>query len=258
VALPAFSLDRIGFHNLPQRKPNESVYFRYLAILALTPVWISAVTAAMVLFIFGAVVDFFSRNIDRIFKRKSKPTGWHQLDIERGGVWQPESPASSNSVEDISKVSEAWGTSRVWDDLRRDQGALSRERDNLDAEKAAWKLECSRIKEEQKALEKERQRLQEEKASFFTEREKWNKEKHAQEKSRKDLETILKSFIKKSQQNTEVIANLRRGIEMRPMVNNPTPPASPTTEKMNAAAHLPSCGSEKRPIGPRVQTAMVA
>ncbi|KAI5812470.1 hypothetical protein BZA77DRAFT_296805 [Pyronema omphalodes] len=212
----------------------------------------------MVLFVFSVVVDFCNRNIDRMFKRKSKPTEWHQLDIERGGVWHSESPASNNSVEDISKVPEAWSNSRVWDDLRRDQAALNRARDSLDAEKAAWKLECSRIKEEQKALEKERQRLQEEKTSFFTEREKWNQEKHAQEKSRKDLETILKSFIKKSQQNTEVIASLRRGIEMRQLVNNMTPPASPTTEKMNSTTHLPIYEAEKRRIGHRVQTAMVA
>ncbi|KAI5817903.1 hypothetical protein BZA77DRAFT_343282 [Pyronema omphalodes] len=214
----------------------------------------------MVLFSFGSVIDFINRNINRIFRRKSQATiGWHQMDVERGGVWgQPESPMSRNSVADMSKSSETWGNARGWDDLRRDQEALSRERDNLNAEKAAWQLECLRIKEEQKALEKERQRFKEDKALFFTEREKWNKEKQAQAKSRKDLENILKSFIKKSQQNTEVIANLRRGIEMRQMINNPTPPASPKVEKMSAATYLPSYESEKRRIGPRVQTAMVA
>jgi hypothetical protein len=253
LALPVFLVHQIGYRNLPPRKPHESLYFRYISIAALTPLWILAVAAAMVLFMFGAVIDFFGRNLKRMFRRRPKSSGWYQLDVERGGAWEPDS-ATSSSIEDMTKLPGAWGSAKVWDDLRRDQDALVRERDNFESERTAWKLDQARTKEEKRALEQEKQRLREEQAAFREQQQMWKEEREAAEEAKREVEMILRSFIEKSKKSGVVIAGMKRGIEMRQMMlGNPTPPASPKCERATTAVPAPTYGSNKRRTG--VQTA---
>ncbi|KAF8539654.1 hypothetical protein BDD12DRAFT_85121 [Trichophaea hybrida] len=253
LALPVFLVHQIGYRNLPPRKPDESLYFRYISIAALTPLWILAVAAAMVLFMFGAVVDFFGRNLKRMFRRQPKASGWHQLDVERGGAWQPDS-ATSSSIEDMTKLPGAWGSAKVWDDLRRDQEALIREKDNFDSEKTAWKQECARTKEEKRAFEQEKQRLREEQAVFQQQQQRWKEEREAAAEAKREVEMILRSFIEKSKKSGMVIAGMKRGIEMKQMMlGNPTPPASPKSERATTAMPASTYGSNKRRT--RVQAA---
>ena len=260
VAVPVYVIHQVGYHNLPARRPGESLCLRCASIAVLTPLWILAVAATMVLLTFGAVVDFFGRGFRRMFGRwpRAPPTGagmgmgmgsWYQLDVERaagGGLsgWQPDS-ATSSSVDDLTKLPGGWDASgRVWDDLRRDQGALLRERDNLDAEKAAWKLECARARDEKRALELERLRLQADRAAFAEQQQRWRQERAAAERAKQEVEAILRGFIDKSRKKAAVIADMRRGIErgqkLMAIHGHPTPPASPRVTKITAREAPPA------------------
>ena len=262
VAVPVYVIHQVGYHNLPARRPGESLCLRCASIAVLTPLWILAVAATMVLLTFGAVVDFFGRGLRRMFGRwpRAAPTGagrgmgmggagsWYQLDVERaaggGGGWQPDS-ATSSSIDDLTKLPGGWDASgRVWDDLRRDQGALLRERDNLDAEKAAWKLECARARDEKRAVELERLRLQADRAAFAEQQQRWRQERAAAERAKQEVEAILRGFIDKSRKKAAVIADMRRGIErgqkLMAIHGHPTPPASPRVTKITAREAPPA------------------
>jgi hypothetical protein len=234
LALPFYLVHQLGVNNLPPLKPGESLIFRRLSITALVPLWCCALTAAMVLFTFGSVTDFLSRTVMGIFRRQPKPAEWHSLDVERGQQqWQPHSAASS---EDMTKTPGAWGSTRVWEDLRRDQGALQQERVSLDAEKAAFQAEAQRALEEKRAFDLEKQRLREERAAFQQQQQKFQRELLASAQARKEIEGIIKMFIEKSKRSGEIIGNLRTRVDGLPVINgnmlgNPTPPASPKMEK---------------------------
>jgi len=265
LALPVFVVHQLGYTNLPPRKDGESIYFRYTAIAALTPLWVLAFAATMVLFVFGSVLDFVSRGVKRMFGQKTG-ADWHHLDVERGSpdaghaIWKPElamykpagaaSPAGS-SDDDLSPLPGAWSSARIWEDIKRDKGALLREKDNLDAEKAAWRLEVTRQKEEKRAFDLECQRLREERIEFQKQQQKLNADIKASAEARKEVEVILRSFIDKSQRTGQVIGGLKTRIEMLPVANgmilgNPTPPASPKTSKAEYSDYTPGVNKTKK------------
>lgn len=264
VALPVYVIHQVGYRNLPPRRPGESLCLRCASIAVLTPLWILAFAATMVLLTFGAVVDFVGRGLRRVFGRR-KPRAppanvamadlgaWHQLDVERGGGgWRPDS-ATSSSVDDLTKLPGAWDASaRVWDELRRDQGALLRERDSLDAEKAAWKLECARARDEKRALELERLRLQADRAAFAEQQLRWSQERAAAARAKQEVEAILRGFIDKSRKKAAVIADMKRGLERGQKLlmathGHPTPPASPRIEKAAGRTPTAHASDARRP-----------
>lgn len=234
LAFPFFVLHQIGFSNLPPLKQGESLIFRRTAITALVPLWCCALTAAMVVFTFSSVTEFLGRTVMGMFRRQPKSPEWHQLDVERG-MWQQ--PQSATSTDDMTRVMPgAWGSSKVWEDLRRDQGALQQERINFDAEKAAFKAEAQKQLEEKRAFELEKQRLREERLALQQQQQKFQAEVAASAEAKKEVETIIKLFVEKSKRSNELIGNLKSRVEMLPVINgnmmgNPTPPASPKIEK---------------------------
>jgi hypothetical protein len=264
LALPFYVVHQLGYTNLPPRKDGESIYFRYTAIAALTPLWVLAFAVTMVLFVFGSVLDFVSRGVKRIFGQNTI-TEWHHLDIERGSpdgghaIWRPESamykPATASptcsSDEDLSPLPCALSSAKVWEDIKRDKGALLREKDNLDAEKAAWRLEVTRQKQAKHGFDLERQRLREERIEFQKQQQKLNADIKASAEARKEVETILRSLIDKSQRARQVIGGLHTRVEMLPVANgmvigNPTPPASPKTSKAEDSDYAPSANKTKK------------
>lgn len=271
LALPVFIVHQLGYTNLPPRKDGESIYFRYTAIAALTPLWILAFAATMVLFVFGSVLDFVSRNVKKMFGQKTT-TDWQQIDVERGtpgvehAVWKPEtaawkpdtttiavSPTGSTDTDtddQLSPLPGAWSSAKVWEDIKRDKGALLREKDSLDAEKAAWRLEVARQKEEKHAFDLERQRLREERLEFQKQQLKLKADIKASADARNEVEAILRSFIDKSQRSSQVIGSLKTRVEMLPvsngiMLGNPTPPASPKTSRPEYADYSPNPNKRK-------------
>jgi regulator of replication initiation timing len=235
LALPFYILHQLGFSNLPPHKEGESIIFRRTTITVLVPLWCCALTAAMVLFTIGSVTEFLSRTVMGMFRRQPKTPEWHQLDVERG-MWQPQSPNSS-STEDMTKMPGAWGSAKVWEDLRRDQGVLQQERGSFDAEKAAWKAEVAKQMEEKRAFDLEKQRLREERLALQQQQQKFQAEMAASTEARKEVEGIIKMFVEKSKRSGEIIGNLKNRVERLPVMNgnmmgNPTPPASPKIEKV--------------------------
>jgi len=274
LALPVFVVHQLGYTNLPPRKDGESIYFRYTAIAALTPLWVLAFAATMVLFVFGSVLDFVSRSVKKIFGQKTT-TDWHQIDVEHGtdiehAVWRPRTAAwkSDNAVatfhtgssdDDLTPLPGAWGSAKVWEDIKRDKGALLREKDNLDAERAAWRLEVTRQKEEKRAFDLERQRLRGERLEFQKQQQRLNADIKASAEARKDVEAILRSFIEKSQSSSQVISKLQTRVKSLPVTNsmmlgNPTPPASPKSSRTEYADCSPTPSKRRA----RVQAAIPA
>lgn len=178
----------------------------------------------MALFVLGAVADFVRRTSKRMFCGKPKSTAYYQLDIERGDGFHA---AATTSVEDISMLPGAWGTSKVWDDLRRDQATLQREREAFDAEKVAWRIEHSRLEAQKRNIDLEQQK-------FSLERQRFQDDKKESEETMKELEGIIRGLVTKSKRSTIFIEELRARVDQTQCrsirFGMPTPPASPRSE----------------------------